>query len=640
MPEQWLLEVIFDYGEYEVQNGGLKETRPWKQRKDPFSQYVPGLEIRTSRLCRNIFMVHRFPEVGGEMLVSSTSLEYDEAEGGSFLESYAIHGYTKDSKDNSVVDSSPPISFTYSKSTSAGALQLTVADAPALRNVQDGALPQWIDLNGEGSPGLLLQSFPDGAWTYQSNKNAALKIEDLRTGPLRFGAPLVMGTPPSLSTGRDVMFEDFDGNGIMDIVCFDENGKLVGFHERHMASDWLDLQLFKAVPNFDYRNSEFAMLDVTGNGLQYIIHFDEDQDRVLWYASLAKDGFSDLQNSKRVHDGPYWRNPQKGALAGVATFLADMSGDGLDDIVQISNGGVSYWPNMGYGHFGGEIIMTNAPVFDRDVYDPSRLLLADIDGSGTTDIIYLIPGGGAHLYYNLAGNGWSNASKTHAFPETKRGSPAFVTDLFGRGTPCLCVVLTDDNGSEPRLHYVDLSGGMKPHLMTRYTNGMGLITNVEYQPSTYYYLQDKAIGTPWFKPLRFPVQCVSTLRTEDELAQTEVCTSYTYHDGYFDGVDKEFRGFGMVETKVEEDYSLGSSKTHKGPPTYSRTWYMTGSMHLDDLARSLPQNSPHIQHKIPPESTSSAQTRESYRALKAQIRRQEVFVRGTSSEPQQTTEYS
>ncbi|KAL7904169.1 hypothetical protein GGI35DRAFT_490755 [Trichoderma velutinum] len=640
LPEQWLLEVIFDYGEHEVQIGVVKEIGPWKQRKDPFSTYISGFEIRTSRLCRNIFMIHRFPELGGEMLVSSTSLQYDETERGSFLSNYTIHGYNKNDKGDPIVDSSSPISFNYSKSCSAETLQVAVADAPALRNVQDGSLPQWIDLNGEGSPGLLQTSFPHGSWTYQSNENAAVSIEHLQNGTLRFGAPLVLGSQPSLSMSRDVIFEDFDGNGIMDVMCCDRHGKLIGFHERHNASDWLDLQLFKSVPNFDYRGSEFAMLDVTGDGLQDIIHFDESQDQVLWYASLAKDGFSDLQNSKRVHDGPYWRSSQRGALAGIATFLADMSGDGLDDIVQISNGAVSYWPNMGYGHFGGEIIMNNAPVFDRDVYDPSRLILSDIDGSGTTDIIYLPPGGGAHLYYNLAGNGWSNLSEALAFPETRVGSPAFVTDLFGRGVPCLCVVLTDDNGVEPKLHYMDLSGGVKAHLMTQYTNGVGLITDIEYQPSTYYYLQDKAAGTPWFKPLHFPVQCVSKLRIEDELAQTEVFTSYTYHDGYYDGFDKEFRGFGLVDTKLEENYSLGSSKVHKGPPIYSRTWYLTGSMHVDDLARSLPQNSLHIKNTFESESVSSAQTRESYRVLKGQIKRREIFVRGTNSKPQQTTEYS
>ena len=45
--------------------------------------------------------------------------------------------------------------------------------------------------------------------------------------------------------------------------------------------------------------------------------------------------------------------------------LADLSGDGLTDIVRIRNGEVCYWPNLGYGRFGAKIIMDNSPRFDN-----------------------------------------------------------------------------------------------------------------------------------------------------------------------------------------------------------------------------------------------------------------------------------
>jgi hypothetical protein len=70
--------------------------------------------------------------------------------------------------------------------------------------------------------------------------------------------------------------------------------------------------------------------------------------------------------------------------------LADMSGDGLTDLVRIRNGEVCWWPNLGYGRFGRKVSLANAPRFDApDHFDPARLRLADIDGSGPTDLIYL-----------------------------------------------------------------------------------------------------------------------------------------------------------------------------------------------------------------------------------------------------------
>ena len=46
-----------------------------------------------------------------------------------------------------------------------------------------------------------------------------------------------------------------------------------------------------------------------------------------------------------------------------------------------------------------------------DLFDQRRIRLADIDGSGVTDIIYL-GGDGVHLYFNQSGNSWSAARVT------------------------------------------------------------------------------------------------------------------------------------------------------------------------------------------------------------------------------------
>jgi len=42
-------------------------------------------------------------------------------------------------------------------------------------------------------------------------------------------------------------------------------------------------------------------------------------------------------------------------------YLADMTGDGLSDILRIRNGEICYWPNRGYGRFDAKVAMDNAP---------------------------------------------------------------------------------------------------------------------------------------------------------------------------------------------------------------------------------------------------------------------------------------
>ena len=68
--------------------------------------------------------------------------------------------------------------------------------------------------------------------------------------------------------------------------------------------------------------------------------------------------------------------------------LADMTGDGMQDIVLIHSGNVVYWPNLGYGNWGKRIRMKNSPKFPYG-YDPKRILVGDVDGDGLADIVYV-----------------------------------------------------------------------------------------------------------------------------------------------------------------------------------------------------------------------------------------------------------
>src|SRR5499427_8941996 len=118
-------------------------------------------------------------------------------------------------------------------------------------------------------------------------------------------------------------------------------------------------------------------------------------------------------------------------------YLADVSGDGLTDLVRIRNGEICYWPNLGYGRFGAKITMNHSPWFDTiDLFDQGRIRLADTDGSGTSDILYM-GRDRVEVFLNEAGNGWSHARHVEAFPAADNLSSVDAIDLLGRGTTCL-----------------------------------------------------------------------------------------------------------------------------------------------------------------------------------------------------------
>ena len=56
--------------------------------------------------------------------------------------------------------------------------------------------------------------------------------------------------------------------------------------------------------------------------------------------------------------------------------------------------------------------------------------------------------------------------------------------------------------------------------------------------------------------LPFPVHVSSGWKRTIEVSRNRFVTRYTYHHGYFDGVEREFRGFGLVDQFDTEE--LGS----------------------------------------------------------------------------------
>ena len=82
---------------------------------------------------------------------------------------------------------------------------------------------------------------------------------------------------------------------------------------------------------------------------------------------------------------------------------------------------------------------------------------------------------------------------------------------------------------------------------------------------------------------------VERVETFDRISRNRFVTRYAYHHGYFDGVEREFRGFGMVEQLDTEEFAaLTRERRHLPeatnideashvPPVLTNTWFHTGA---------------------------------------------------------------
>jgi Insecticide toxin TcdB middle/N-terminal region len=80
-----------------------------------------------------------------------------------------------------------------------------------------------------------------------------------------------------------------------------------------------------------------------------------------------------------------------------------------------------------------------------------------------------------------------------------------------------------------------------------------------YAPSTRFYLEDLYAGNPWVTRPPFPVHVVERVEILDWIGRSRTVNRYAYHHGHYDGVEREFRGFGMVEEWDTESHRAETS---------------------------------------------------------------------------------
>jgi len=648
----WLFEAVFDYGEHDANAPTPHDAGAWPARQDPFSSYRAGFEVRTYRICQRVLMFHHFPgEAGVERncLVRSTDFIYsDEVDPASvrnpvytFLKAVTQTGYRR---HNGGYDSRslPPVQFEYTEPT----VQEDVeeVDPASLENLPiglDGSAYRWTDLHGEGIPGILTEQA--GAWFYKRNRSPL-------SNTVQFAPLETVALKPNIALTAGAEFLDLAGDGQPDVVVMD--GPTPGLYEHDDAEGWQPFRPFTARLDRDFGDPNLKLVDLDGDGHADVLI--TENDAFVWHASLAEEGFASARRVAQALDEE--KGPRLVFSDGTQSiFLADMSGDGLSDLVRIRNSEICYWPNLGYCRFGAKVTMIfedengRSACFDHcDQFDHKRLRLADIDGSGTTDIIYLHRDG-VRLHFNQSGNAWSQPHQLNVFPRIDDLVSIVPTDLLGNGTACLVWSSPLPGDAWRPMRYVNLMGGRKPHLLVKTINNLGAETRVDYSPSTKYYLQDKRDGEPWITRLPFPVHVVERVETYDHISRNRFVTRYAYHHGYFDGEEREFRGFGMVEQWDTEQFAALAGGTVPAdniaaashvPPVHTKTWFHTGvylgrervSRHFEneyfrepgltvETARPLLLND-----TIVPPGLTLEEEREACRALKGSMLRQEVYA--------------
>jgi len=553
-----------DYAE----DGGTRHlvsvTLDYEPRPDAFSDHRAGFEIRTRLRCSAIIIR---THAGPERLVRTYRLRYAEAplNGVLLLRSVEVVGWDG-------VDRLPPLEFGYSSfdpSTRRDLFPVSGEEPP----VASLARPDYelADLNGDGLPDVLEMN---GTVRYWRN-----------LGGGRFDRPRPMRDTPAGVALADpgVQLLDADGDGRIDLVVT-QNG-LSGYYPLRFDGRWdrASFRRYRQAPSTGLEGPEIRLVDLDGDGVTDALR---SGTRLECFFNRPREG---------GWEGPH--PAQRWALEAFpnVTFddprvkVADLSGDGLQDIALVHDGSVEYWPSLGHGRWGPRVRMKHSPHF-RFGYDPRRILIGDVDGDGLADIVY-VDDQKVTLWINQSGAAWSHPVEIPGTPPVSDLDAVRLVDLLGSGISGV-LWSADTSGQRPSMYFLDLTGAAKPYLLQRMDNHLGAVTLVEYAPSTTCYLADQTQPeTRWRTPLPFPVQVVRQAEVIDAISKGKRTTEYRYHHGYWDGGEREFRGFAMVEQLDSEDletyrrpglhgdgvaFTAVEQPARFSPPTLTKTWFDVG----------------------------------------------------------------
>jgi RHS repeat-associated protein len=570
----WNMRVVFDYGGHVGPTPPPEPSQPPPDRPDVFSSFTTGFEVQTRWRCARVLVYATHPDLdsGKPVLTQTLQLDYTTHQSRlSMLKTVTQIGYRKQDNGKYTHQAMPPLNLGFSTFT----LDQPTFDPLDFEGAQDapGDITagdfRMIDLAGEGAAGLLY-----------SNKEITLYWQPLGDG--RFAPPQPVSQMPNLSDLADtsVSLTSLGANGQQELVLLEAGNS--GFFALDASpnapqTSWSGFQKFNAVPT-GLGSSVGQFADSNGDGYADLI--EAQAPCVRTYPSKARAGFGPADTAPMPASYP---RAKEGSPTQIETF-ADLIGDGLSHRIRIAQGQVDCWPSLGYGRFGPKRSMHGAPVFPGGL-DAERLFMADLDGSGTTDLIYA-QSDHVLIWMNQSGRGFAPSLRVELPLPIDALSRISFADIYGTGTSCL--VLTR---LAPTVQHLvcDFSARKKPYLLNHIDASMGSETRLTYVSSVQEYLQDKTDGRRWPTQMFFPVQLVAQIETLDQIAQTRTVQSYRYHDGYYDPNLRKFQGFGDVECWDSESFEDHQKAARSSPvdidplnpdiwsPTqYTHSWFHTG----------------------------------------------------------------
>ena len=530
------------------------ETRP-----DPISDGKPGFDLQTLKRVKSVEIT------SAGQRIRSYVLQYEDATGLSRL--IKVTRYGRDGK------TPYPVAFSmkYSNATfSSKSSRLVTMPTPLGINFATGKA-DFLDINGDGLADVIDTSKSNHVFHINTLTLDAKMKQASHDFPQSARKTNSKATSGAQLGSASVQMIDYNGDGYTDMV--DAVNKAIYINKGNGQWEANSGQL----TSFPVNGKDANMRFFDYNGDKAIDVISSNGKTTTYWVSDSKGDWKKVEG-----------RPNLGASVSQERIrFIDINGDGLNDAVQILPKSMRFKKYLGYGNWSSWIDVT-VPGFDS--YDlKTKAQFNDINGDGMADMVAFL--GNSIVYFvNKNGKVFSAPQKITTFdgktiPNSTKNSVR-IADINGNGSRD--IVWLDSSG---QVTYLELFSE-RPNLLREISNGIGQRINVEYGSSVYFYLRDKSckVGVdrgcegPWKNKMPMAFTVVTRILTwashsskpaqesQPKAQEKPIIQAIYYHNGFYDGKEKQFRGFRKVES-----FDLGDTTA---PTKYSLIEFNVGDTDL------------------------------------------------------------
>ena len=515
-------------------------TFAYEERQDKLSDCKAGFnELLEHRLSRVNVFAH-------QTRVRYYELEYEDyAESGGFSRLSTVRMFGKDGGEYPAAQG-----FEYSKALgvlcgegddclnpyveSMGSIGVDLQSGDAtLIDINGDGLPDLVDTSQAGAPHRLFINVrdEDGSHSFTAPSQSTVGNQ----GGFDLSSPYVQ-----------VM--DVNGDGFVDMVN-SQTGQVL---QNLGGGDWGGVGSL-------WDSGDGGVPDLAGDfdpsdgELRTVRFLDYDNDKKIDLIRSQGAGESNTTTIYRnIGDGGFQSDASVGAIgAGFESDtleLNDMNGDGLTDPVQVMESELRYKLNLGWGQWSDWHVIGG---FDFTAQEAKDAELEDLNGDALADLV-LVVGNEVHYWINRNGSSFDPMRTITSddidgeIPERTSAVTVLYADMNGNGSSD--IVWIDASGNVTYLEIFPV----RPNLLSRITNGLGKVQDVQYETAVKYMTDDGGVGA-WDYPLPNAMIVVAGTDSWDEVNRVHETVLFAYHHGYYDGLEKQFRGFEAVESHEPGD---------------------------------------------------------------------------------------